>query len=128
MGLYTSAAYLRSPVWAQELLLSVRGWARSTLRSGKPFKTEVADLQSTEWLNEDQLATLQLARLKNTLERAAAHVPFYRARFERIGFEPKDLQTLGDMQRIPELTKREVFDAGLALLSTIHRGPRFSSA
>ena len=64
---------------------------------------------------------------KSTSKHAAAHVPFYRARFERIGFEPKDLQTLGDMQRIPELTKREVFDAGSALLSTIHRGPRFSS-
>jgi phenylacetate-CoA ligase len=127
MGLYTSPAYLRSPVWAQELLLSARGWARSALRSGRSFDEEVADLGRTEWLDEEKLAALQFVLLKHTLEHAAAHVPFYRARFKSVGFDPKDLRTLADMQRIPVLTKREVFDAGAPLLSTAHRGPRFSS-
>jgi phenylacetate-CoA ligase len=127
-ALYMTGAYLHSPVWAQELLLGLQGWARSALRGGRSFTQEVADLERSEWMDQEQLEVLQLERLRNTLRHAAAHVPFYRARFREIGFDPDDLRTLADMQRIPELTKREVFDAGPQMLSEVHRGPRFSGS
>ena len=127
-ALYASVPYVHSPVWAQELLLGLQGWARSALRGGRAFAQEVADLERSEWMDRHQLEALQVARLRSTLRHAAAHVPFYRARFKHIGFSPDDLRSLADMQRIPELTRREVSDAGAQMLSEIHRGPRFSGS
>ncbi len=126
MALYNHPTYLKSPAWAQEWLLSARGWLRRSLREGTAFQRELADVERSQWLDPEGLQALQLERLRATLAHAAAHVPFYRDRFQAIGFAPGDLKCLDDLRRIPELTKRDVFDAGPAMLSDVHRGPRFS--
>lgn len=128
MALYSSSAYVRSPRWAQEWMLSVRGWARSSMREGAAFRRELAEVERTQWLDAAQLEALQLERLRRTLAHAAAHVPFYRERFHAIGFEPRELRHLDELARIPELTKRDVFEAGAGMLSQVHRGPRFSGS
>jgi len=128
MALFSSPAYLRSPTWMQEWMLSARGWARSSLREGAAFRTALADVERTQWLDEAALAAHQLARLKASLVHAAEHVPFYQQRFRSAGFDPRDVAHLSDLSKVPELTKRDVFDAGAAMLSTSHRGPRFSAS
>ncbi|MEL4180636.1 phenylacetate--CoA ligase family protein [Roseateles sp. PN1] len=122
--MYTSAPYLNSPIWMQELMLSVRGWARSSLREGAAFKRELAEVQSTQFLEREALQALQLARVKRTLVHAAANVPFYQQRFKSIGFDPRGMSSLDEIKQIPELSKRDVFDAGNAMLSRSHRGMR----
>lgn len=126
--MYTSAPYLNSPIWMQELMLSVRGWARGSLREGRAFEREFAEVLSTQYLDPDGLRALQLARTKRTLMHAMAHVPFYQQRFKSVGFDPRELSRLEDITQIPELSKRDVFDAGEAMLSTAHRGPKFSGS
>lgn len=66
--------------------------------------------------SRDELATLQLERLKNALWRAYENVPFYRERFDAAGAHPSDLRELGDLAKFPFLEKkhfRETYPFGL---------------
>ncbi len=59
----------------------------------------------TETLERDQLRALQLAKLRRVSEWAAARSPFYAAHFAAAGFEPEQLKTFADIERIPFLTR-----------------------
>ncbi len=122
-----TGVYRNSPVMVQELLLSTRGWIRSSLRERGPFKRELQEVLETQWFDEDRLKNLQLQRLRRTLELADMHVPFYRERFKAAGFAPSDLKCLSDLTRIPSMRKQDVFDSGKRMVSDVHRGPKFEA-
>lgn len=125
--MFQSGVYRKSPVWIQELLLSSRGWVRSSLRERGSFKRELADVLETQWLDEQRLHELQLLRLRRTLEHAGKHVPFYRERFKTAGFEPADLKSLSDLKCLPLMRKQDVFDSGKSMVSEVHVGPKFEA-
>jgi len=55
--------------------------------------------------------TLQLERMKRSVNLAYEAVPFYKKSFEQAGFHPDQLKTLDDIKRIPFLTKQDMRDA-----------------
>ncbi len=61
--------------------------------------------ERTQWLVPDELRQMQLDKLKNLLEHAAASVPYYRRTFRTIGFEPGDLKEISDLAGLPVLDK-----------------------
>ena len=61
----------------------------------------------TETLGRDELAALQLAKLRRLTEWAAARSPFYRRSFQEAGFAPEQLKTLDDLRRLPLLTREQ---------------------
>ena len=63
-----------------------------------------------ETMPREALEAIQLRRLKATLERAYASVPFYRRQFDAAGIKPGDLQRLEDMRRLPFTTKQDLRD------------------
>jgi len=63
-----------------------------------------------ETLPREALTAIQLRRLRATLERVYATVPFYRKRFEEAGITPSDINTLEDFQRLPFTTKQDLRD------------------
>ncbi len=63
-----------------------------------------------ETLPREALTAIQLSRLRATLERVYATVPFYRKRFEDAGITPNDINTLADFQRLPFTTKQDLRD------------------
>jgi len=63
-----------------------------------------------ETLPREALEAIQLRRLQNTLQRVYATVPFYRKRFDDVGFKPSDLKTLDDLRRVPFTTKQDLRD------------------
>ncbi len=63
-----------------------------------------------ETMPREELAALQLTRLRETVARAAAAVPFYRERFAQAGVTPDDLRSLGDIARLPFTTKQDLRD------------------
>lgn len=66
-------------------------------------------LELTQYWSEEQLAALQLQRLRRLLHRAQAQVPYYSALFARIGFDPaRDLDSLAGLARLPLLDKAAV--------------------
>ena len=71
-------------------------------------------LARTQWLPAPELEALQFRRLESALHHAFETVPYYRARWREL----PTLASIGDLARLPILTKQDVRDAGDALLST----------
>ncbi|GAA4261959.1 phenylacetate--CoA ligase PaaK [Dactylosporangium darangshiense] len=65
-------------------------------------------LEPIETASRDELAALQLARLRATLRHAYDNVPHYRAAFEAASAHPDDLTDLADIARFPMTTKDDL--------------------
>jgi phenylacetate-CoA ligase len=74
------------------------------------------ELDAIETASRDEIAALQLTRLKSTLRHVYAHVPHYRAAFDAQGVHPDDLKQLSDLAQFPFTVKsdlRENYPFGL---------------
>jgi len=63
-----------------------------------------------ETMPREDLEAIILRRLKATVDRVYANVPFYRKRFEENHITPNDIQSLDDLKRIPFTTKEDLRD------------------
>ncbi|MFB7783231.1 phenylacetate--CoA ligase PaaK [Streptomyces vinaceus] len=71
--------------------------------------TAHADLHDDgERLSGDELAALQLRRLRATLSRAYERVPHYRQAFDKAGVHPDDCRSLADLALFPFTTKADL--------------------
>ncbi|MFH9725214.1 phenylacetate--CoA ligase PaaK [Streptomyces sp. NPDC017254] len=65
-------------------------------------------LDSGERLGREELAALQLERLRATLRHAYENVDHYRRSFDAAGVTPDDCRTLADLARFPFTTKADL--------------------
>jgi len=79
-------------------------------------------LERSQWLPADEIAALQLSKLRDLLGRSARDVPYYRELFRSHGFDPGQVRELSDLARVPFLTKAAIRSDPLALKSA-HAGP-----
>jgi phenylacetate-CoA ligase len=63
-----------------------------------------------ETLPREAIASLQLKRLQQTLQRVYATVPFYRDSFKKASITPDDIKSLDDLRRIPFTLKSDMRD------------------
>ncbi len=63
-----------------------------------------------ETIDREQLQALQVERLRATVARVHASVPFYRERLGAAGCEPGDLRSLDDLRRLPFTEKTDFRD------------------
>ncbi len=63
-----------------------------------------------ETASRDEIAALQLGRLKWSLDHAWRNVPAYRAKFDAAGVHPDDLRSLADLAKFPFTTKADLRD------------------
>jgi phenylacetate-CoA ligase len=68
------------------------------------------DLEPIETASRDEIAALQLTRLRATLRRAYENVPHYRRAFDAKGVHPEHLRTLADLARFPFTVKSDLRD------------------
>ena len=69
-----------------------------------------------ECMDPEQRRELQLHRLRSTVARLAANVPFYQQRFAEADVNPLDLKSLDDLRYLPFTTKddlRETYPTGM---------------
>lgn len=62
-------------------------------------------LEQTQWWSGDRLHALQLERLRAFLRQAGTQVPYYLELFRSVGFDPSQVTSAADLQRLPFLTK-----------------------
>jgi phenylacetate-CoA ligase len=77
-------------------------------------------LEPIETASRDEIAALQLHRLKWTLQHAYENVPAYRRKLDAAGATPADIKRLEDLARLPFTTKhdlRESYPFGLFAVS-----------
>ncbi|GAA2744182.1 MULTISPECIES: phenylacetate--CoA ligase PaaK [Kitasatospora] len=67
-------------------------------------------MDDSEQMNRDELAALQLTRLRWSLEHAYRNVDFYRRSFDAAGVHPDDCRSLADLARFPFTGKRDLRD------------------
>ncbi|MFD3447395.1 phenylacetate--CoA ligase family protein [Microbacteriaceae bacterium 4G12] len=65
-------------------------------------------LHEVETYGRKQMEELQLRRLQETVERVYSKVPFYQEKFKELQIEPKDIQTVEDVQNLPFTTKKDL--------------------
>ncbi|MDX1814596.1 MAG: phenylacetate--CoA ligase [Thermodesulfobacteriota bacterium] len=61
-----------------------------------------------ECMDREELEQLQFERLQSTLNRVYSNVPFYRKKFDDLGFLPEELSSLADFSRLPFTTKEDL--------------------
>jgi len=77
-------------------------------------------IEPIEKASADELAALQLDRLKDSVRRAYERVPHYRTKFDAAGVHPADLKQLADIAKFPFTTKldlRENYPFGMLAVS-----------
>ena len=65
-------------------------------------------LDPIEIASRDEIAALQLARMKWSLNHAYDNVPFYRLSFDAVGVHPDDLNDLSDLAKFPFTAKTDL--------------------
>ncbi|MCB1383820.1 MAG: phenylacetate--CoA ligase [Notoacmeibacter sp.] len=68
------------------------------------------DLDPIEIASRDEIAALQLDRMKWSLKHAYENVPFYRRKFDAAGVHPDDLKQLSDLSKFPFTVKQDLRD------------------
>ncbi len=68
-------------------------------------------LEPIEKASVDEMRSLQLKRLQQTLQHAYANSPVYRAKFDAAGVHPDDCKTLADIAKFPFTTKSDLRDS-----------------
>ncbi|MEM9973636.1 MAG: phenylacetate--CoA ligase PaaK [Pseudomonadota bacterium] len=66
------------------------------------------DLDPIEIASRDEIAALQLERLKRSVAHAYENVPHYRQSFQAAGVHPDDLKDLQDLAKFPFTTKADL--------------------
>ena len=69
---------------------------------------EPRELEPIETASRDEIAALQLARLRETLQHAYDNVAHYRARFDDTGLSPVDLESPEDLVNFPFTVKEDL--------------------
>jgi phenylacetate-CoA ligase len=65
-------------------------------------------MEEVQWWPAEQLAALQVQRLRDFLQDVAAHVPYYKKQFAQAAFDPGQVQSVADLQCLPFLTKADI--------------------
>jgi phenylacetate-CoA ligase len=68
----------------------------------------IASDDRIEAASQDQIAALQLQRLRLTVAQCYASVPHYRAAFDAAGVHPDDVKSLDDLRRLPFTQKSDL--------------------
>jgi phenylacetate-CoA ligase len=69
---------------------------------------KLTGLEPVEVASRDQLLTLQLERLKWSLQHAYDNIAHYRTKFDKAGIHPGDLKSLADLAKFPFTTKADL--------------------
>jgi phenylacetate-CoA ligase len=63
------------------------------------------ELEASQWWPRAELDALRVGRLRRLLTDVSRHVPYYRRVFDEAEFDPSTARSLGDLARLPFLTK-----------------------
>ena len=65
-------------------------------------------MEQSQWLSSGELQALQFENLRKFLCDIAEHVPYYQNLFSGLNFDPANLESITDLQKLPFLDKPEI--------------------
>lgn len=123
--MFSSAYYIRSPLWAQEAMIAVREWTQLVLRENRRFDRVLSEILDTQWLDKEALQSLQEARLVAIVQHAVQNVRYYRDLFRREGWDAWDFRGKNDLKLLPIISKQDILADPGAFVAENLRRPRF---
>ena len=109
--------YYRSPVWAQNALVTLYGWTRARKRFGGNYQQIYNEIRETRSLSSAEHSRWLADRLHRLLEHAGRSVPYYRGLYATLGFSPDRTDGVDALRHLPILTKADVRRLGDRLRS-----------
>ena len=65
-------------------------------------------LECSQWLSPPEIASLQIAKLRQFLTRIGVTVPYYQRLFEQLNFDVSTIQSVADLDALPLLDKDRI--------------------
>ena len=75
---------------------------------GKPTFDWLPILEQSQWRRREDILNDQSDALQDFLEYTYEHVPYYRRLMDERGVRPQDVRSVGDLNRLPYLTKDDL--------------------
>jgi len=75
-------------------------------------------LEESQWWPRPKLDALRDSKLRTLIRHCWEHVPYYRRIMEQIGVEPRDFSGVGDLPKLPVLTKDIIREQEHSLLAS----------
>lgn len=100
--------YTHLPTFMQNIVCSYYGLNQRRLRYGGAFRELLDWLDQSQWWSETQIAQYQAEELQKIVHHAYNTVPYYRRVFDERKLKPADIQSVGDLRKLPILTKEDV--------------------
>jgi len=100
--------YRKAPVFFQNVMVSAYGFHLYHLRYGGRCRQYAGRLMETQWHDAEALKALALRSMRDLLIFAGSKVPYYRALFKKIHFQPDRFRDFEDLKKIPLLDKETV--------------------
>jgi phenylacetate-CoA ligase len=97
-----------SPAWLRRLAAPLVGRLSTEWLLGRAFRSQRRFVAEADGWSMEQAQEYQLAQLREVIQLAYVQTGFYRRRFEQVGFEPGDLKSLSDLERLPTIDKSTV--------------------
>lgn len=116
LGSLKQQIYWRAPYPVKRWLASLSAWKLDRWRYGPAYEAILHDIDSRTGWSEQQFADYQCAQLREVIQLAAAHVPYYRGLFSEAGVDPASISSPEDLRRVPLLGKQAVRAAPASLL------------
>lgn len=122
--------YPYTPLWIQNLGISLYGIAYRRERLGRGFANQVREFKDRDRWSVDEMQAYLMEKLREVLARAFVHVPFYRRAWRSLGITLGDLARfqLEDLASLPITTKGhlrshpdEFIDSDVARTQQLHR-------
>jgi len=82
--------------------------------TGKKVKHYLSFLNESQWWSKEQLLDYQNAQLRKLIEHSVATVPYYKNLFNELGLKPNDIDSKGDLIKLPILTKTDIKKLGIS--------------
>jgi len=106
--------YARAPAPLQTLSIDARAVVGACLREGPAFRRTLAWLESTQWYDASELASLQDALLARLLRRAV-RVPHYQPTLARLGLATR-ANAWASLEQLAVITKQTIIEQGRRLI------------
>lgn len=108
MSGWKERSYAHLPVFLQNMACGVEGRRQRKLRYGGAFRELLDWLEESQWWAAEEIREYQDAQLRRLVGHAYQTVPYYRRRFDDLRLRPDDVNSIGDLQKLPILTKEDV--------------------
>ncbi len=80
------------------------------IKLAKYYTQHYRDVYNFLYLNPEQIRDFQFNQIKKLVTLAFDETEFYRQKYSRIGFEPEDLKSWSDFEKLPTVTKEELIE------------------